>query len=74
MNERIKIEEINTLYTQLMNKANSQMGALQRKLEMQKSAEEQERLKKIQQEMENQKKQKEQEERKKKDEEDTKRK
>jgi len=73
-NAKIKVEEINTLYTQLMNKANSLMGALQKKLESQKSAEEQERLRKIQQEMEKQKKQKEEEERQKREEEDNKKK
>lgn len=73
-NEKIKVEEINTLYTQLMNKANSQMGSLQKKVEAQKNAEEKERLRKIQQEMEKQKKQKEDEERQKRDEEDNKKK
>ncbi|XP_054269239.1 myosin heavy chain 95F isoform X2 [Macrosteles quadrilineatus] len=73
-NEKIKPEEINAMYTQLMNKANSQMGGLQKKLEMQKSAEEQERLRKIQQEMEKQKKLKEDEEKQKREEEDNKKK
>lgn len=57
-----------------MNKANSQMGSLQKKVEAQKNAEEQERLRKIQQEMEKQKKQKEDEERQRRDEEDNKKK
>ena len=72
-NPNIKADEINMLYTQLMNKANNQMGALQKKLTMQKNAEEQERLRKIQEEMERQKRIKEEEERKKKEEEEIRR-
>lgn len=68
MNTHIKADEVNELYTQLMNKANSQMGTLQKKLQNQKSADEQERLRKIQLEMENEKKRKEEEEKKKKEE------
>ncbi|RZF36972.1 hypothetical protein LSTR_LSTR004660 [Laodelphax striatellus] len=67
INPNIKADEVNQMYTQLMNKANSQMGSLQKKLQEQKSADEQERLKKIQIEMENEKKRKEDEERKKKE-------
>lgn len=59
---KISSAEVDSLYTQLMNKANAQMGALQSKLEQQKSAEEQERLRRIQQEMEEQKRRKEAEE------------
>lgn len=68
----IKPEEINKLHTQLMNKANRQMGDLQKKLESQKIAEEKERMKKIQEDMEKQKKLKEEEERKKREEEENK--
>ncbi|KAK3924050.1 Myosin heavy chain 95F [Frankliniella fusca] len=57
-NPKISGAEVDGLYTQLMNKANAQMGALQAKLEQQKSAEEQERLRRIQQEMEEEKKRK----------------
>lgn len=46
------------------------MGSLQKKLENQKNAEEQERLRKIQEEMANEKKRKEEEERRKREEEE----
>lgn len=72
-NPNIKADEINVLYTQLMNNANSQLGSLQNKLAVQKNAEEQERLRKIQEEMERQKRLKEEEERKKRDEEEIRR-
>jgi len=72
--EKIKPTEIDKLYTQLMNTTNSQMNQLQKKVQEQKNAEEQERLRKIQEEMEKEKKRKEEEEKKKREEEENRRK
>lgn len=72
--EKIKPTEVDRLYTQLMNMTNSQMNQLQKKVQEQKNAEEQERLRKIQEEMEKEKKRKEEEERKKREEEENRRK
>lgn len=72
--EKITPTEVDRLYTQLMNMANSQMNQLQKKVRDQKNAEEQERLRKIQEEMEKEKKRKEEEERKKREEEENRRK
>ncbi|CAG9853814.1 unnamed protein product [Phyllotreta striolata] len=60
-----KIDKIavENLYKTLAKQVNLQMGALQKKIEEQKIAEEQERLKKIQEELEKQRKAKEEEER-----------
>lgn len=55
---------VDTLHNQLLNKVNQQMGLLQKKVQEQKNAEEQERLRKIQAEMERERKRKEEEERK----------
>ncbi|KAK7866674.1 hypothetical protein R5R35_006058 [Gryllus longicercus] len=67
---KITSTQVNEIYTQLMNKANTQMSQLQSKLEQQKGAEEKERLRKIQEEMEREKQHREQEERKKREEEE----
>ncbi|XP_069688949.1 myosin heavy chain 95F isoform X2 [Periplaneta americana] len=72
--EKIKPGEVDKLYTQLMNTTNTQMNQLQKKVQQQKNAEEQERLRKIQEEMEREKKRKEEEERKKREEEENRRK
>lgn len=72
--EKITPTEVDGLYTQLMNMTNSQMNQLQKKVQEQKNAEEQERLRKIQEEMEKEKKRKEEEERKKREEEENRRK
>lgn len=72
--EKIAPTEVDKLYTQLMNTMDSQMNQLQKKLQDQKNAEEQERLRKIQEEMEKEKKRKEEEERKKREEEENRRK
>uniref|UniRef100_A0A8D8QWM0 Myosin heavy chain 95F n=1 Tax=Cacopsylla melanoneura TaxID=428564 RepID=A0A8D8QWM0_9HEMI len=70
----MKAEEINTLYTSLMNKSNDEMNKLQKKLENQRSAEEQERLRKIQMEMDAEKRRKQQEEEAKREDEENRRK
>lgn len=70
--ETISADEIDRLYTKLMNEANGQLGELQRKVAKQKSAEEQRRLKKIQDDMEIERKRKMKEELKKKEVEDLK--
>lgn len=72
--EKIAPTEVDRLYTQLMNTTNSQMNQLQKKVQDQKNAEEQERLRKIQEEMEKEKKRKEEEEKKKREEEENRRK
>nr|XP_018907135.1 PREDICTED: myosin heavy chain 95F isoform X1 [Bemisia tabaci] len=64
-NPGIKPEEIAALHTNLMNKSNSLMGQLQNKLTAQKSADEQQRLRKIQQEMDMEKRRNEEEEKRK---------
>jgi len=71
---KITPTEVDRLYTQLMNMTNSQMNQLQKKVQDQKNAEEQERLRKIQEEMEKEKKHKEEEERKKREQEENRRK
>lgn len=73
-NPKIKAEEIDQLHKQLMTQANASMATLQKKLQQQKVAEEQDRLRKIQEEMEREKMRREEEERKKKEEEDTRKK
>ncbi|XKL69082.1 hypothetical protein PGB90_006851 [Kerria lacca] len=70
--ENISADEIDRLYTKLMNEANCQLGGLQQKVAKQKSSEEQHRLKKIQDDMEIERKRKSDEERKKKEDEDLK--
>jgi len=72
-NSKIRPDEINTLHSNLMNKANKEMAGLQRKLEEQKNSEEKERLRRIQEEMETEKKRKQEEEWKKQQEEENKR-
>ncbi|KAL1122308.1 hypothetical protein AAG570_003713 [Ranatra chinensis] len=73
-NPKIKADEINDMHTALMNRANKEMGVLQRKVEEQKSADEKERLRRIQEEIEKEKKRKEEEERERRVEEDNRRK
>ncbi|KAJ8967316.1 hypothetical protein NQ317_000967 [Molorchus minor] len=63
-----------SLYTELVAKVNQQMALLQKKLQDQKNADEQERLKKVQEELERQRKVKEEEERKLKEEEENRKK
>ncbi|KAJ8921386.1 hypothetical protein NQ315_003002 [Exocentrus adspersus] len=78
--DRIKSDDkmdpktVESLYTDLVAKVNQQMAALQKKLQEQKNAEEQERLRKIQEELERQKKLKEEEERRQREEEENRRK
>ncbi|XP_071438694.1 myosin heavy chain 95F isoform X2 [Hetaerina americana] len=72
-NDRMSGEDINQLHTQLMNKANKQLGDLQKKVENQRIQEEQERMRKLKEQMEAERKRKEEEERKKKEEEEIKR-
>lgn len=69
---KIKTNDIDKLYNDLLNKSNSQMTQLQRKMQEQKNAEEQARLRKIQEEMERERKKKEEEELKKLEEEEIK--
>lgn len=71
---KIKAEEIDTLYTNLVNQMNKQMVSMQDMIKQQKIAEEQARMKKIQQELELEKHMKEEEERKKKEDEDNRKK
>ncbi|PNF18978.1 Myosin heavy chain 95F [Cryptotermes secundus] len=71
--EKIKPAEVDELYTHLLNTTNSQMNQLQKKVQEQKNAEEQERLRKIQEEMEKEKRRKEEEERRKREEEENRR-
>ncbi|XP_046405363.1 myosin heavy chain 95F isoform X2 [Ischnura elegans] len=71
-NERMSREEINQLHTQLMNKANKQLGELQKKVEHQRIAEEQERMRKLKEQMEAEERRKEEEERKKREDEEIK--
>ncbi|XP_013788339.1 unconventional myosin-VI-like [Limulus polyphemus] len=66
----MKEAEIQQNYTSLMMAMDDSLVVLKRKLEKQKIAEEQERLRKIQEEMEKEKKRKEEEERKKREEEE----
>jgi len=73
-NPRISSKEIDALYTQLMNKANVQMGSLKEKIDKQKKAEEQQRLRRIQEEMEAEKRRKAEEEAQKRQEEENRRK
>ncbi|CAH0558642.1 unnamed protein product [Brassicogethes aeneus] len=62
MNNNIPAEETKILYSDLVAKVNLQMETLQNKVQEQKNAEEQARLRKIQEELELEKKQKEEEE------------
>lgn len=71
---KIKAEEIDTLYTNLVNQMNKQMVSMQDMIKQQKIAEEQAKMKKIQQELELEKHMKEEEERKKKEDEDNRKK
>lgn len=59
----IKAIEVDKIYEQLVNKVNNQMNSLQKKVQDQKIAEEQDRLRKIQEEMEKERRRKEEEER-----------
>jgi myosin-6 len=72
--DKIKPAAVDSLYTQLVAKVDQQMGALQKKVQDQKNAEEQARLRKIQEEMEREKKRKEEEERKLREEEENRKK
>ncbi|XP_049829322.1 myosin heavy chain 95F isoform X2 [Schistocerca gregaria] len=72
--DSITTAQVDSLHLQLMNRINEQMSQLQTKLQQQKNAEEQERLRKIQEEMERERKRKEEEERKKREEEENRRK
>ncbi|KAF4523011.1 hypothetical protein B566_EDAN007441 [Ephemera danica] len=72
-NPRIKPEEVSKLHANLMAQANNSMAALQKKLQTQKVAEEQERLRRIQEEMEQERKRKEEEETRKREEEENRR-
>ncbi|XP_018568271.1 myosin heavy chain 95F isoform X2 [Anoplophora glabripennis] len=72
--DKINPKAAQALYTDLVAKVNLQMAALQKKLQEQKNAEEQERLRKIQEELERQKRLKEEEERKQREEEENRRK
>lgn len=71
---KIKVTEIDTIYTNLVNQMNKQMASLQDTVKQQKIAEEQARLKNIQRELELEKNKKEEEERKKKEDEDNRKK
>ncbi|XP_025829691.1 myosin heavy chain 95F isoform X2 [Agrilus planipennis] len=62
--DRIEAKTIDNLYNQLVIKVNKQMNELQKKIQDEKIAEEQERLRKVQEEMEKERKRKEEEERK----------
>ncbi|XP_015589785.1 myosin heavy chain 95F isoform X2 [Cephus cinctus] len=73
-NAKIKPQEIDAMYNDLLSQVNKQMAGLQDMVKQQKIAEEQERLRKIQQEMEGERRRKEEEERKKREEEDNRRK
>ncbi|XP_065339077.1 myosin heavy chain 95F isoform X1 [Cloeon dipterum] len=73
-NPKIKPSEVSLLHTQLMNQANTCMASVQKRVEAQKIAEEQERIRKLQEEMERERKRKDEEERKKKEEEETRKK
>ncbi|XP_076444553.1 unconventional myosin-VI-like [Babylonia areolata] len=66
-------EEMSSTTNQLMTKMDTSLADLKKKLEQQKVAEEQERLRKIQEEMERERKRKEEEERKRKEEEEQRR-
>lgn len=63
-----------TMYAQLIAKVNKQMASLEKKVQEQKNAEEQERLRKIQAEIEREKKRKEEEQRKQREEEENRKK
>ncbi|XP_065211254.1 myosin heavy chain 95F-like isoform X1 [Planococcus citri] len=71
-NEAISEDEIDKMYTNLMNEANKQLGELQQKVAKQKSSEEQSRIRKLQEDMEIERKRKVEEERKKKETQDLK--
>ncbi|KAK9506770.1 hypothetical protein O3M35_008647 [Rhynocoris fuscipes] len=71
-NSKIRADEINSMYATLMNKANRELAALQKKLEYQKDEEERERLRRIEEEMKKEKMRKEEEERRKRQEEENK--
>lgn len=62
-NPKIGRKEIERLYNSVLGKANSEMGILQKRMQEQRNADEQDRLKKIQEEMEKERKRKEEEER-----------
>nr|CAD7570088.1 unnamed protein product [Timema californicum] len=70
---KISASAVDRLYADLLARSDRISGDLQKKLQQQKSAEEQQRLRKIQEEMEREKKLKEEEERRKKEEEETRR-
>ncbi|KAF5307261.1 hypothetical protein FQR65_LT06977 [Abscondita terminalis] len=70
----IEATRIEALYNELLGKLDNQMNTLKKKVQDQKNAEEQERLRKIQEEMEREKKRKEEEERRLREEEENRRK
>ncbi|XP_056632356.1 myosin heavy chain 95F isoform X2 [Diorhabda sublineata] len=72
-NEKMDKAAIEDLYKSLVDKVNQQMASLQKKIQEQKIAEEQERLRKIQEELEKQRKLKEEEERRLREEEENRR-
>lgn len=61
--DKIKIQQIDKFYNELLSKSKSEMLILQNKLQVQKNEEEQNRLRKIQEEMEKERKRKEELER-----------
>lgn len=71
---KISLNTIETMQIQLTEKVNKEMLLLQKKVQDQKNAEEQERLRKIQEEMERERKRKEEEERRLREEEENRRK
>lgn len=71
---QISAATIDGLQNQLVDKVNNQMNLLQKKVQDQKSAEEQARLRKIREEMEAEKRRKEEEERRVREEEENRRK
>jgi myosin-6 len=74
MNERITEKEINMVVARLEHQADDLMKTLKAKVEQQKSAEEQEKLRKIQEEMARERRRKEEEEKRRLEEEDNRRK
>lgn len=72
--DKVSAKTVEGLQNQLLEKVNNQMNLLQKKVQDQKNAEEQERLRKIREEMEAEKRRKEEEERKLKEEEENRKK
>ncbi|XP_071051192.1 myosin heavy chain 95F isoform X2 [Onthophagus taurus] len=73
-NDKITVKDVENLYVQAVNKVNAQMATLHKRVQDQKNAEEQERIRKLQEEMERERKRKEEEERLRKEEEENRRK